>query len=140
MKAFSATISISARPETVWAILTDVRGYPGWNSTVESLDGEIVPGGRLNLRVKAAPGRPFRLVVSRFEPPLRMVWEGGMPLGLFVGARRFEVAPVGAGSRFTMAETYRGALAPLVTRALPDLQPSFDAFAADLKRKAETAA
>ena len=34
MKAFSATISISARPETVWAILTDVRGYPGWNSTV----------------------------------------------------------------------------------------------------------
>jgi hypothetical protein len=36
-----------------------------------------------------------------------------------------------------MEETYRGPLAPLITRSIPDLQPAFDTFAADLKRRAE---
>ena len=38
-----------------------------------------------------------------------------------------------------MEETYRGPLAPLIARSIPDLQPAFDAFAADLKRRAEAA-
>jgi hypothetical protein len=37
-----------------------------------------------------------------------------------------------------MQERFTGLLAPLIGRSIPDLQPSFDAFAADLKRWAET--
>jgi hypothetical protein len=38
-----------------------------------------------------------------------------------------------------MREEFRGLLAPLITRSIPDLQPAFDTFAADLKRRAERA-
>jgi hypothetical protein len=68
----------------------------------------------------------------------RMVWAGGMPLGLFTGTRNFVLTPTASGDvDFAMDETYRGVLAPLITRSIPDLQPAFDTFAADLKRCAE---
>lgn len=36
-----------------------------------------------------------------------------------------------------MDEAFSGLLAPLITRSIPDLQPAFDTFATDLKRRAE---
>ena len=69
-----------------------------------------------------------------------MSWTGGMPLGLFRGTRDFVLTPTPAGRvKFTMTETYSGMLAGLITRSIPDLQPAFELFAADLKARAETA-
>jgi hypothetical protein len=39
-----------------------------------------------------------------------------------------------------MREEFSGLLAPLIARSIPDLQPAFDRFAADLKRRTERAA
>ena len=140
MRSFSVERAVAAPPAEVWVVLTHAAGYRRWNSTIESLEGEIIPGGEIRLRVKADPKRTFALEVSGFEPPRRMEWRGGMPLGLFVGVRRFELAPSGdGGTLFSMSETYHGLLAPLIARALPDLQPAFEAFAGDLKREAEKA-
>ena len=38
---------------------------------------------------------------------------------------------------FHMREEYTGPMLPLIWRSMPDLQPSFDEFAAGLKRRAE---
>jgi hypothetical protein len=138
VKRFAAATTIRARPETVWALLTDASGYPRWNSTVVKIDGQIAPGGTITVHAKTAPGRAFPLKISEFVPMRRMVWSGGMPLGLFTGTRTFVLTPRASGDvDFAMDETYRGALAPLITRSTPDLQPAFDTFAADLKRSAE---
>jgi hypothetical protein len=76
--------------------------------------------------------------VTEFEPGRRMVWSGGMPLGLFLGVRTYLLTPSTAREvEFSMREVYSGLLAPLITRSIPDLQPAFDQFAADLKRHAE---
>jgi hypothetical protein len=70
-----------------------------------------------------------------------MVWSGGMPLGLFTGKRTYTLTPAkDGGVAFAMREEFSGLLAPLITRSIPDLQPAFDAFAADLKRRAESTA
>jgi hypothetical protein len=138
MKSFAASIAIRARADTIWSLLTDAAGYPKWNSTVEKVEGRIAPGEKVTVHAKAAPGRAFPLTVSEFEPGRRMVWKGGMPLGLFTGERTYSLAPAKDGAvEFAMRETFGGLLAPLITRSIPDLQPSFDAFAADLKREAE---
>jgi hypothetical protein len=71
--------------------------------------------------------------------PARMVWSGGMPLGLFKGVRTFTLTPQGDSVRFEMREVFSGPLSPLIERSLPDLQPAFDEFAASLKRRAESA-
>jgi hypothetical protein len=141
MKSFAAAITIQAGAKTVWALLTDGAGYPQWNSTVERVEGRIAAGEKLSVYTKASPGRAFPLRVTEFVPPERMAWTGGMPLGLFTGTRRYMLTPISADQvEFAMREEFDGLLAPLITRSIPDLQPMFETFAADLKRRAERVA
>ena len=138
MTRYFVAKDIDAPAETVWGLVADAASYAGWNSTVDRIEGVFAPGSTVALYAKAMPNRPFRLTVKSFEPPRRFVLEGGMPLGLFVGTRRLEIIPQGAGAcRFEMEETSRGLLAPLMARVIPDQQPSFETFAADLKARAE---
>jgi hypothetical protein len=138
MKSFATSVAIRARPEIVWALLTDAARYPQWNSTIAKIDGRIAAGGKVTVHAKATPGRAFPLKVTEFAPPRRMVWSGGMPLGLFTGTRTFTLTPAAGGElTFDMREEFSGLLAPLISRSIPDLQPAFDTFAADLKRRAE---
>jgi hypothetical protein len=141
MRRFATSVVIHAHPETIWALLTDAAGYKQWNSTVEKIEGRIAANEKLTVFARTAPGRGFLLQVTEFAPPREMVWTSGMPLGLFNGARRYTLTPSAQdGVGFAMREEYSGLLAPLITRLIPDLQPSFEAFAADLKRQAENAA
>jgi hypothetical protein len=138
MKSFAATTAIRAAPERIWSILTDAARYPEWNPTVTRVEGKIAPGEKIALHVTLNPGRAFPVNVTTFEPPRRMVWRGGMPLGLFLGERVFALTPKADGSvEFSMRETFTGLLAPLIGRTIPDMQPAFDEFAAALKREAE---
>jgi hypothetical protein len=146
MKTFATSITIRARPEAVWAVLTDAAGYPQWNSTVAKIDGRIAAGETVTVHAKASPdakgsARAFPLRVTEFLAPRKMVWSGGMPLGLFKGRRSYTVTPTSQGEvEFAMREEFSGLLAPLIARSIPDLQPAFDQFAADLKRRTERAA
>ncbi|MEZ5962460.1 MAG: SRPBCC domain-containing protein [Planctomycetota bacterium] len=138
MKSFASSIMIRGTPEAVWQVLTDAPAYPSWNTTVTRVDGTIAPGGKVTVHAKVAPGRAFPVKVAAWDAPRRMVWSGGMPLGLFKGERVFELRPKAEGSvEFSMREDYTGLLAPLITKSIPDLQPSFDAFAACLKARVE---
>ena len=138
MRSFSSSIAIQAAPEAVWQVLTDAPAYPQWNTTVTRVDGSIALGQKVTVHAKVAPGRAFPVKVVTFDAPRRMVWSGGMPLGLFKGDRVFELrAMSGGGVEFTMREDYSGLLAPLITKSIPDLQPAFDEFAACLKARTE---
>ena len=126
-------------PEAVWAVLTDGTAWPSWDSGVDRVDGQIAPGEKITIRSQAAPGRAFPVRVTDFDPPARLRFSGGMPLGLFRGVRTFEVSPDGTGgTAFRVREEYTGPLVGLVWRSMPDLGPSFDQFAQGLKRRAET--
>ena len=139
MKTFAVKTSIRATPERIWALLIDAGGYARWNNTVTKVDGTIAQGGRVTVHPKISTGRAFPVTVAEFEPPRRMVWTGGMPLGLFQGKRTFTLKPGLNGEvEFSMREEYTGLMAPLIGRSIPDLQPAFDEFASDLKRAAET--
>jgi len=138
MKAFAVKTMIRATPERIWQFLTDAAGYTSWNNTADKVDGKIASGERVTVHAKINPGRAFPVKVTTFHPPNRMVWTGGMPLGLFKGERAFTLAARQNGDvEFSMREEYTGLLAPLIGRSIPDLQSAFDEFASDLKRAAE---
>ena len=139
MKSFTVTKTISAPPPAVWSILTNGAKWTSWDSGVESFHGSIAPGKELRVGVKANPGRTFPVRVAEFDPPTRMVWRGGMPLGLFTGTRTYTLQPVASGTQFTMEEQYTGLLAGLFTRSIPDLSGSFEQFGTGLKAEAEKA-
>jgi hypothetical protein len=130
--------TIAAPPDRVWATLVDLPSWRSWNPAIVSVSGEITPGGTVRLVATVDPKRTFVLRVTELVPPRRMVWASGMPLGLFRGTRSYTLTPAGdAGTDFAMTEVYTGVLAGLIGRSIPDLTPSFEAFASGLQAAAE---
>ncbi len=139
MRHYESAALIDARPEAIWAVLTDADGYADWDSGVVRVEGRIAPQEKIKLVPEVNPKRAFPLEVTEFSPAERMTWTGGMPLGLLKGVRTFTLTPEGTGTRFTMREEYSGPMLPLIWRSMPDLGPSFEQFASGLKARAERA-
>lgn len=134
---YRAETLINVAPADAWAILTDAAGLASWDSGITRVDGVIARGATFKLWAAVSPRRAFTLKVATFEPPSRMTWTSGLPLGLFRGERTFTLTPAGGGTAFMMREVFSGPLLPLIRRSMPDLQPSFDQFARGLKASAE---
>jgi hypothetical protein len=84
------------------------------------------------------PKRAFKLTVTEFGPPHRMVWSDGMPLGLFKGVRTYRLTPQANGStEFSMEEVFSGLLEPIISKSIPDMTESFEQFADGLRQAAE---
>ncbi len=136
---FHVTRRIAAAPDRAWALLVDLPSWLAWNPTIVSIDGDVAPGGTVHLVSATNAQRTFTLRVTELVPPERLVWASGMPLGLFRGIRTYTLTPAsdGAATDFAMTEVYSGPLAGLIGRSIPDLGPSFEAFADGLKVASE---
>lgn len=139
MRYFEATSTIEAPAGKVWSVLSDAQAWPGWDSGVEQVRGTIATSEKITIRVRAAAGRAFPVKVTALEPPHRLVFTGGMPLGLFKGVRTYSLSENADGATiFTMREEYTGPLLGLIWKSIPDLGPSFAQFAEGLKKEVES--
>ena len=137
MKMYTASTTINASPEAIWAILTHASGFAEWDPDVVRIEGEIVPDGKVTAYTKLSD-RAFPVKVSEFVPGKKMVWSSGMPLGLFKGARTFSLESQADGStKYSVREEFSGPLLFLFGRTIPDLTPSFERHVAGLKARAE---
>ncbi len=129
----SISINIQSKPAVVWALLTDASSYARWNSTVVSIEGEIKPGTSIKLKSTLDPKRVFKLNVKECEDEKRLVWGDGQ------GTRVYTITDNGDGTLvFTMTEKIGGLMFPLYAKYIPPFDESFEQFAADLKKAAET--
>jgi hypothetical protein len=136
-KTFSRTTSVSidiqADPKTIWGLLTNASNYPKWNSTVLSIEGKIALGEKIQLRSYLDPKRIFKLFVKEFETDKHLAW------GDSLGKRVYSLSPTGNGqTNFSMNEKIGGPIFPLFAKMIPSFDESFEKFAADLKKEAET--
>lgn len=129
----AVSLDIQADPGIVWALLTNGADYPRWNSTVTALQGEIKTGETIQLKSILDEKRTFKLKVKEMQPKSRLVWGDSM------GKRVYSIEKKGEQQvRFTMAEKIGGPLFPLFAGAIPSFDETFERFAADLKKEAET--
>ncbi len=138
MPHFQTSRLIAATTDQVWTVLTNRTLLAGGDFGITRLDGPattIATGQRITLYSEVAGNRAFKLRVMQADGR-RMIWRGGMPLGLFTGTRTFDLTPEGDGTRFDMAETFTGPMSGLILKSMPDLTPSFETFAAALARHA----
>ena len=134
----SIRCEIHAAPERIWALLTDAERFPTWNSTVTSIGGKIALGEKLAIKVPLDPKRTFSPKVTRFEENREMEWSDGFA-PMFKGVRTFTLTPKSGGvTEFAMSEVFSGMMLPMIRGSLPDFAPAFEAYAADLKRAAES--
>lgn len=137
MKTFRTSIDIAAPTDEVWRVLTEDLPRDPTPFGILRLDGTPGAGSRIKLWSEIDPKRAFALTVSVFQPPHKMVWRGGMPLGLFTGTRTFALTSSGETTRFDMQEVFSGLMSGLIVKSIPDLTPGFEKFAGALKEKAE---
>lgn len=129
-------VNIRATVELLWSILTDIKDYPRWNSTVSKIEGEFREGQSIRVYPQGN-GRVFTPTISGVARNERMIWSAGSQ-PFFKGVRTFEIKPHGDGtSDFMMEEDFSGVIFALIKGSLPDFRPIFIAFANDLKKEAE---
>ena len=132
------SIDIDAPPAMVWKALTTASELPKWNSTVNTLEGEIALGSTVSLTPRVAPDQVFELLISKFDAPNTMVWEDGN--AVFKGVRTYTLTETpGGGTRFAMVENLGGYAFGMIEGSLPDFAPEFEAYAKDLKTHVEAA-
>lgn len=127
----SVNTTIAADPAIIWALLTHATDYPRWNSTVVSIQGEIMAGATIELKSTLDEKRTFKLKVKDFVPEKRLVWGDAM------GNRIYRLEKSENGTHFSMTEKIGGPLFPLFSGKIPTFDESFDQFTADLKKEAE---
>ena len=65
---YSATTTINASPDTIWAILADAAGYPDWDPGIDHVEGTLAPGESVKFFTVIDPSRAFAVKVTTFEP------------------------------------------------------------------------
>ncbi|MEO6001467.1 MAG: SRPBCC domain-containing protein [Chitinophagaceae bacterium] len=129
----SVSIEIKADPSIIWKLLTNASDYPRWNSTIILIDGSIASGEKIKLKSTLDPKRTFKLKVKELQPESKLVW------GDALGNRVYTLNKNGNGSvLFSMTEKIGGPIFPLFAKMIPSFDKSFEQFAADLKKEAES--
>jgi len=130
---------IGAPSEGVWAILTNAEAYKDWNPEIVAIDGNLAHGEKFSAHVRLGSGKVQKVtqMVTGFEPPTQMQWTGGLPFGLFVGRRTFNVEPTDGGTRFRLHLSMTGPFSQMILKSLGDRQPEIDSFSEALKKAAE---
>jgi hypothetical protein len=129
----AVSIAIQADASIIWSLLTNANDFPRWNSTVVSIGGSIALGETIQLISTLDPKRTFKLKVKEFEADKKLVWGDAM------GNRVYTLTQNDQGHTvFSMTEKIGGLMFPLFAGFIPPFDASFEQFAADLKKEAET--
>ncbi len=140
MEFFEASTTIAAPAAAVWKVLVDGAAWPTWDSGVNAVAGTIALGEKVTIKAAVGGDRAFPVEVVTFDAPHKLVFSGGMPLGLFRGVRTYTLTTEGAKTLFHMREEYTGAILGAIWKSIPDLGPSFQRFVTGLKKRVESSA
>ncbi len=131
----SRTARLSAPPETVWALITDVTRYPEWRKDVTSVE-KIESGGAPTWReVSGGDRMTYEAVV--WEAPSHLVAniaDKGLPFG---GSWDYRMTPDGTGTQITITENGEvyNPLFRFVSRYVMGHTATIDKYLAELSAK-----
>jgi uncharacterized protein YndB with AHSA1/START domain len=121
MTEFGTAVAISAPPERVWAVMSDIERWPEWTASVtriERLDaGPLAVGHRARIRQPRLLPAVWR--VTELEPGRGFTWVTRSP-GVRATGRHWVEAALG-GSRAHITLRFDGILASLVARLVGEL-------------------
>ena len=139
----SAEVQITAPPERVWAVLTDLSSYRQWHPVFLAVNGELVPGSKLTITTThPTTGRTMNATVTvrTVEPCTELRWASKM-VGLPISERRFLLNPSGGGTLLLQAGTYRGlggSRGRGTAKSISRIQDAYAAINEAIKRQAES--
>ncbi len=136
-------LGVSAPPQTVWEILSDIEGWDRWSGLYRQSSGTLRIGETLTMEMALAGEEPERLkaTVVDWAPELQIHLSMKLYGGLLSTTRYFEIEKLtDTGCIFSNGEIYRGLLARFMPRRLKRaLRQGFVQMSESLKVQAEAA-
>ena len=135
------TVDISAPPEVVWAVLSDVGSWPAWTASITSVrplsPDPLQVGSRVRIKQPRLPATVW--TVSDLVEGERFTWTATGP-GVHTRASH-RVVGTAAGSRATLSIDQAGVLGRLVGRLYGGLTRRYvEMEATGLKQRSESSA
>jgi hypothetical protein len=135
---FAIAVEISASPDRVWAVMSDIERWPEWTPTVtrvERLDpGPLAVGQRARVLQPRLPAAVWR--ITALEAGRSFTWVTRSP-GVVVTARH-SVEAAGGGSRAHLVLHFGGVLGRLIARITRGLNTRYLGLeAAGLRQRSE---
>ena len=141
MKIIETEIKINARPEKIWAVLTDFKGYPEWNPFIISIAGLKKSGERLSVVIQPPESSPMRFnpTILKFDENKEFRWKGKLFIrGLFDGEHFFTLNDNNDGTTtFKHGEKFSGILIGLFGKTLKKTKNGFVLMNKAIKRRCE---
>jgi uncharacterized protein YndB with AHSA1/START domain len=99
----SRSVTVTASPEEVWRIITDVDAFPTWRSDVRKVERLADRDGRAVWVEEGASGR-MTIATERSEPPRTLVTRIADPNLPFGGTWTYTLVPSAGGCTVTITE------------------------------------
>lgn len=108
-KSVETEIVIDAKPEQVWAVLTDFEQYSAWNKVMVPLSGELKEGQKINYEFHqdAENISEIPATVEKVEENLLINQKGGIT-GVLTFDHKYLLEEIPEGTKLTIYEEYTG--------------------------------
>ncbi|MGH1538185.1 MAG: SRPBCC family protein [Gammaproteobacteria bacterium] len=121
-------IEISASPDKVWAIITDINKWQDWSPIINQSSGNASVGSELRMtmigKAEGKGGPTYNPIITQLEKPRLFQWRAHMIAGfIFTNDKIFELEETTSGTRLVHKETFRGLLAPIFCRKMEEGVP-----------------
>ena len=141
MKEIKTDIVINAKPEKIWAVLTDFENHPVWNPFIKQISGTKEVGEQLIVKIQPPDSSPMRFKpqVLRLNPEKEFRWKGKFLVkGLFDGEHYFILNDNNDGTTtFIQGENFSGLFVMFFGKALEKTKQGFMLMNEALKKQCE---
>lgn len=136
-------IKISAPPEKVWNIITNVNEWQNWSPIIRKSNGVANLGTTLSIMMKGkteeADGPQYNPTIIQLDKPSIFHWRAYMVAGfIMTNDKIIKLEPTPSGTRLIHKETFKGLLAPIFYEQMEKgIPPMLNSMNKALKELAE---
>ena len=143
LQEIKTEIEISAPPEKVWSIVSDINKWQEWSPIINESQGVAAVGSELTITMmgkeEGEDGPKYSPVITELEGPKYLRWQAHMLAEfIFTNYKIIELKETSSGTLLTHKELFRGLLAPIFCGQMEEgVPPMLNSMNQALKELAE---
>ena len=143
MKEVRTEIEISAPPEEVWKVISNISEWQNWSPVINKSEGSAALGTKVDITMcskeEGKDGPKYSPVITKFDEPKSLHWRATMLVGfVFTNDKIIELEKTNSGTRVIHKELFGGLMAAMMASHMEEgVPPILNKWNEALKQKVE---